>query len=499
MVTTSGFGPEKVYNHIGGKDVPALSRETYIVKNPLTGEPLYEAAGSSIADAEAAIEAAEAGFKVWSAMGPSRRRTLLNNVADIIESWREDIGRALSLEVSATPDWSVINVNAAAGLFREAAALATHIKGEIVPADRPGTTIMVTREPAGVVFSISPWNSPVNLTARAVATPLICGNSVILKPSEYSPRTQRFVAEAIQAAGIPDGVINYLSVAPKDAPQMCEFLIQHKSIRRINFTGSDKVGRAIATAAAKVLKPVLLELGGKAPVIVLESTDQNLEDAVNAVIYGAFMNTGQICMSTERVVVQESVAERFVAMLKTKVSKLRFGNHLNDPSVHLSGLINAASATRCVKVCQEAVDAGAHLVMGDLKTDGTVMQPHILDRVTRDMRAYVEESFGPILAVSRVADDAEAVAVANDTEYSLTSAVYCADIMRALKVAKRLKYGSAHINGPTLYVEAPLPNGGVGGGSGYGRFGGINGIHEFTDQKIITLSEPGPKFSLVQN
>jgi len=211
------------------------------------------------------------------------------------------------------------------------------------------------------------------------------------------------------------------------------------------------------------------------------------------------MNTGQICMSTERAIVQESIADRFVEMLKTKMSKVRVGNHIDDPSVHLSGLINPASATRCVKMLQEAVDAGAQLVLGDLKADGTIMQPHLLDGVNRNMRAFVEESFGPIVAVTRVKDDAEAIAVANDTDYSLTSAVFCADIMRALRVARKLKYGSAHINGPTLYVEAPLPHGGIGGGSGYGRFGGINGIHEFTDQKIITLSEPGHRFPLVQN
>jgi acyl-CoA reductase-like NAD-dependent aldehyde dehydrogenase len=367
-------------------------------------------------------------------------------------------------------------------MLREAASMTTQIAGEVIPSDKPGCIAMAVRQPAGVVLSIAPWNAPVILGVRALALPLACGNTVILKASEICPGTHRLIAECLRDAGLPPGVLNVITNAPEDAPTLIEALIAHPAVRRINFTGSTRVGRIIAQIAAKYLKPALLELGGKAPLVVLDDAD--IDAAVAAAAFGAFMNQGQICMSTERIVLDQSIADAFIAKFAAKAETLVAGDprHGNTP---LGSLIGIEAAARLQGLIKDAVGKGARVVAGG-KIEGTLMSATVLDHVTSSMRIYDEESFGPVVAVVRVDGVDEAVRIANDTEYGLSAAVFGRDIARAFNVAKRIESGICHVNGPTLHDEAQMPFGGV-KASGYGRFGGKAGIAEFTELRWITI------------
>ncbi|KAH7375534.1 Aldehyde/histidinol dehydrogenase [Plectosphaerella cucumerina] len=490
--------PQELF--INGEYSPSDSSSTFPVVNPMTGETIYQAAAASVADYERAIQTAHAAFASWSKTSPSARRLILLRAADIMDTYLapDSPSRAaeiLSAEVSAVRSWVAVNIRATAGIFRETAGLATHIKGEIIPADRPGTTILVERAAVGVVLAISPWNAPVNLTARAIACPLICGNTVVLKPSEMSPKSQHLVVRALAEAGLPPGVLNFLPTSPADAPAATEHAVKHPLVRRVNFTGGDRVGRIIAGWAAEGPKQCVLELGGKAPVLVLEDAD--VDDAVEAVVFGGLSNAGQICMSTERVLVHQSIAPAFTKALLERVARVRCGNHLEEADISMSGLCSPAAAVRVLDMVRDAVAAGARLLTGDLQATGpnnTIVRPHVLEGVTPAMDMFRRESFGPVLALTTFSDDDEAVALANDSDYSLCASVFSHDVMRALAVARRVRAGSCHVNGPTVYIEATLPNGGTGGSSGYGRFGGMAGVEEFTERKIVSLAEPGMRY-----
>ena len=335
----------------------------------------------------------------------------------------------------------------------------------------------------------------VNLTARAIACPLICGNTVILKPSEFSPKCQDLVVKALTAAGLPAGCLGFLPTSPERTPGITEYTVKHDKILRVNFTGSDRVGKIIAGWAATCLKQCVLELGGKAPVLVLE--DANIDDAVEAVVFGALSYSGQICMSTERVLLHRSISKDFKARLLSKINGLKCGNHMEDADVSISGLISPASAARVLNMIKAAVGGGATLLTGDLQATGpcgTIVVPHVLEGVGSDMDITHKESFGPVLVLSEFDTDEEAVSLANSSDFSLCASVYSRDVMRAMDIARQVRAGSCHINGPTVYVEAPLPNGGTGGRSGYGRFGGMAGVEAFTERKVITLAKPGMKF-----
>jgi acyl-CoA reductase-like NAD-dependent aldehyde dehydrogenase len=279
------------------------------------------AAAGRAEDAIAAAEAASRAFPGWAAQGPNARRRLLLAAADIMEARGEAFTAAMAAETGASAGWAHFNVHLAASMLREAAALTTMVRGETILSDRPGCHAMTVRRPAGVVLGIAPWNAPVILGVRAVAAPLACGNTVVLKASEQCPATHRLIGDVFRDAGFPEGVVNVVTNAPADAAEVVAALVRHRAVRRINFTGSTKVGRIIATLAAEQLKPVLLELGGKAPMIVLDDAD--LDAAVASAGFGAFMNSGQICMSTERIIVHEAVADAFIARFRTRVEALR--------------------------------------------------------------------------------------------------------------------------------------------------------------------------------
>ncbi|AYG62482.1 aldehyde dehydrogenase [Rhizobium jaguaris] len=468
---------------INGADRPAASGRTFDRLDPFTEKLASRAPAAGLEDVATAIKAASDAFPAWSSTGPGQRRAILAKAADIMDAKVGEFTTLMMEETGATAPWAGFNVMLAANILREAAAMTTQIGGEIIPSDKPGTLAMGIRQAAGVCLAIAPWNAPVILATRAIAMPIACGNTVILKASEQCPGTQRLIATALTEAGLPAGVINVITNAPEDAPQIVEALIAHPAVRRVNFTGSTKVGKIIAELSGKHLKPALLELGGKAPLVVLEDAD--VDGAVNAAIFGAFMNQGQICMSTERIIVHQAIADEFVAKLAARAVKLPAGDPRDQ--VVLGSLISLDAAKKMEVLIADAVTKGAKLVAGGKRT-GTVIEATLLDYVTPEMHVYAVESFGPVKPIIRVADEDEAVRIANDTEYGLSSAVFSRDVQRALAVAARIESGICHINGPTLNDEAQMPFGGV-KGSGYGRFGGKAAIAEFTDLRWITIED----------
>ncbi|WP_376768785.1 aldehyde dehydrogenase [Novosphingobium chloroacetimidivorans] len=468
---------------IGAEAEPRSGDRFFDRIDVMTGDIATRAQATDDADIQRACDTASAAFPGWAALGPGDRRLLLLDAAAAMAERTDEFIATMMAEIGATRAWAGFNVRLAIGMLREAAALTTQVCGETMPSDRPGCFAMSVRKPVGVVLGIAPWNGPLILGVRAIATPLACGNTVILKGSEISPGTHHLIGEVFRDAGFPPGVVNVVLNAPGDAPDLVAKMIAHPAVRRINFTGSTHTGRIIARLCAEHLKPVVLELGGKAPMIVFEDAD--LDEAVAAAAFGAFMNSGQICMSTERLIVHESVAATFVDKLARKAKQLHAGDPRDEPPAPLGPLVDVEAAANVGGLIADAVQRGAQL-HGAATHDAAVMSARFLTGVTADMRIYHEESFGPITAVVTFKSEAEAVRIANDTEFGLTAAVFTQNIARGLRVADQLDTGMCHINGPTVHDEAHMPFGGV-KASGYGRFGGAAGIVEFTDLRWITI------------
>lgn len=467
---------------IGGERRPAEGNRSFKKLDPFTEAHLCDVPDASVADARAAVDAAAAAFPAWSALPPSGRRAVLAKASELLAARAKELSGMVATEIGSPKPWGDFNCMLAANMISEAAAVAYATTGETIPSDVPGCVSVAVRQPVGVVLAIAPWNAPVILAVRSIAVPLVCGNTVVLKASETAPQAQYLLGEIFEQAGLPPGVLNIVSTGRENAAAVTEALIAHPATRRVNFTGSSHVGRAIAEAAGRHLKPVLLELGGKAPFVVLDDAD--LEEAANAASFGSFMNQGQICMSTDRIVVDRAVSKAFVEKLADRARKLRAGDP-KAPDTQIGALISKDAVRRMGELVEDAVANGATVVAGG-GSDGAVFKPTVVSGVTPKMRIYQEEIFGPLVAVVEVSGEAEAISVANDTRYGLSAAVFGRDAGRAFRVAQQLDTGMCHINSATVHDEPQVPFGGV-KDSGWGRFGGRAGIEEFTELRWITI------------
>jgi vanillin dehydrogenase len=476
---------------IGGSWTGAEGGRSFETTDPYTGETAGSAAAAGRDEARAAAEAAGEAFREWSTTPPAQRRELLQKAAALLMERAPEIAGIVTQETGGTFGWGMFNCKLAAGMLGEAAAQTTAVTGEVIPSDVPGLMAMGLRQPAGVVVGIAPWNAPVILATRAVATPLAFGNTVILKASELCPRTHGEVVRALVDAGLPPGVVNLITHDAGDAAEIVDELIAHPAVRRINFTGSTRVGRLVAENAARHLKRVLLELGGKAPLIVL--SDADLGEAVAAAKFGAFMHQGQICMATERIVVERPVADSFAEQLGERAAALTVG----DPraqDTEIGPLVNRAALERVTALVDDAVQRGAEVVTGG-EAEGPCYRPTVLTGVTREMRIYHEESFGPVVGIMSVDSPEEAVRVANDTEYGLAASVFGGHVPTALDLARQIESGICHVNGATVHDEPQMPFGGV-KASGWGRFGGKAAIEEFTELRWITVQQGSRHYPL---
>jgi acyl-CoA reductase-like NAD-dependent aldehyde dehydrogenase len=414
-----------------------------------------------------------------------RAEQAAERASELLMERQREIATLVTKETGGTLGWGMFNVKLASAMLAYYAGQ-TDLSAEEqeIPSHIPGKRAKAVRQPVGVVVGIAPWNAPVILGVRAVAAPLAYGNTVVLKASEVCLRTHRAIVDALRDAGVPPGAINLVSNPSEDAAEIVEELIGHPAVRRISFTGSTRVGRIIAETAARHLKRVLLELGGSAPLVVL--ADGDLERAVAAANFGSFMHQGQICMSTERIVIDRAVADEFVQRLGERARSLKLGDP-REPETQIGPLVNEDALKRVTEHVEDAVFKGAKVVTGG-KAAGRYFEPTILMGVTPEMRVYSEESFGPVVAIVVVDGVDEAVRVANDTEYGLSSAVFSADVDAAIEVARRLQTGICHINDATINDEPPMPFGGI-KHSGWGRFGGKAALEEFTELRWITIQD----------
>jgi acyl-CoA reductase-like NAD-dependent aldehyde dehydrogenase len=424
----------------------------------------------------------------------NERRDVLLKAAELIllDKYRTKIADAVQEETAAGKLWATFTSVPQANFLRTQAGTVDQLRGEIFPSGSvPGAQVIAQRRAMGVVFGIAPWNAPFALSVRAVAVPILCGNTTILKSSEFSPRSQSIVVELFEEAGLPPGVLNFISMSRENAPALTAEIIAHPAVRCINFTGSDRVGKIIAMEAAKYLKPCVLELGGKAPAIVLD--DANIHEAAKAIVSSSMSYSGQICMATARVIVQSGVADKLISEVKELVKSLRAGDVQNDQGVALGALFTEASAKSAIDTVKDAQANGAELILGDASNKGGVVQPHLVKNVKPGMRLWDRETFAPVLSFAVVETIDEAIDMANASDYSLTASLWSGDLYAAQSIAARIHSGYANINGPTVHSEPTDGLVGLGGASGYGRFH----IESFTHKRVIVTHPAGRKLPLV--
>ncbi|GHI03501.1 salicylaldehyde dehydrogenase [Streptomyces cellostaticus] len=475
---------------INGREVPASSGRTTPDTDPWTGGVYTEVAAATVQDVTRAVDAADAAFAQWAATKPATRRQIFLEAARLMADRSDDIVRIMAGEVGGTAPWAAFNARLATDILLEAAAAVSRPTGQLLATDADGVISAQTRVPKGVVAAISPWNAPVILGVRAVALPLAVGNTVVMKPSEDAPiACGLLIADVLHEAGLPAGVLNVVTNDRADAADVVGALIADPRVRMVNFTGSTEVGRAIGVQAAQHLKPAVLELGGKNALVVLEDAD--VEYAVDAAVFGSFMNSGQICMCLDRLIVHRSLAEEFAAKLAARVSQLNCGDP-SDSATAVGPVVNSRAAQRITALVEDALARGATLAAGTGRPEGpdTLIRPVVLTGVTKDMKIYYDETFGPVTVVHVVDSADEAVALANDTPYGLTAGVITEDLRAGLEVASRLRTGIVHVNDQSIADEPQAPFGGV-KDSGYGRFGGQAGVEAFTDTRWVTAQTRG--------
>ncbi|OJJ48236.1 hypothetical protein ASPZODRAFT_14384 [Penicilliopsis zonata CBS 506.65] len=453
------------------------------VQNPATGEIIYHCTGATVAEANRAVDAAQAAFPAWRDMKAYPRRDLLMRAAELLLARKEELLAYQCEETGATRQFADINFTMGFNLLKDFAARVPTIEGTVPAVTHQSRGAMIYKEPYGVILGIVPWNAPFILAIRAIALPLAAGNTVVLKGSELSPKCFWALGDIFRQAGLPAGCLNILYHRPADAAEVTNTLIAHPAVRKVNFTGSTHVGSLVASTAGKYLKPILVELGGKASAIVLD--DANLDNAAACCVLGSFMNSGQICMSTERILVHRAIAEEFRQRLVDTAEKM-FGKDIPAPV-----LVQTAAVARNHKLAADAVAKGGSVLFGDADANEigpASMRPLIIDGVTKEMDIYATESFGPTVSLIVVDNDETAIALANDTEYGLSAAVFTENLLRGLKIARKIESGAVHINSITVHDEPVLPHGGW-KSSGFGRFGGSSGFDEFLQTKTVTWAE----------
>lgn len=468
--------------YIDGGWVDALDGTAYDDFNPYTGEVFARVPSGKRADAKKAVDAAVAAFPAWSHTLPAERQALFLKAADILEKKQMDIVQILAEETGCTFGFAMFQTMFTPGLLREAASQVHQATGEIIPADLPGAFHMAIRQPVGVVAGISPWNAPLILSLRSICMPIAYGNTGVLKPSTESAAAGGVViAEVFHEAGFPKGVLNLVTNGPGGSGDVGDEFIENPKVRRINLTGSSEVGRQLAEKAGRHLKRVALELGGQNPLIILKDAD--IDAAVNAAAFGGFLHQGQICMSTRRIIIEKEVAKEFTDKFVKKVSAYKVGNPMEMDTI-IGPLVNKQQLEKVVKSVEAALRDGAVILCGG-KADGLCYYPTVLTNVKRSSSFACEETFGPVVSITEVSDENEALDVANDTTYGLSAAVFTSDFAKGLAVAERIESGIVHINDQTVHDEPQVPFGGV-KDSGWGRFGGKAALEEFTELRWVS-------------
>ncbi|KAK8853148.1 hypothetical protein IAR55_003849 [Kwoniella newhampshirensis] len=468
---------------IAGGPVTSSSRTTVITRHSKTRKDSCEVVVAGEEETIRAIRESRKAFQTWRDVSGWERRKILGKVLSLLQDRFPEFTTALRADGA----WSDLIVHAdqasAVNLTDGAVQTAISVEGTI-PQTIDGSLTMVTREPYGPVLSIPAFNFPLTLTLRSIVYPLACGNTVIMKSSPLIPQLSSLFGPLLGEAGLPPGVLQILNFSEEDVAERVEQIIADDDVRMVNFTGSIKLGRLLAEKCGKYLKPSVMELGGKSPAIVLPSAD--LELAANNILFGAFANSGQVCMSTERVIVHEDVAEQFEKVLKETAEKARWTGGME--------LVRLGAAKGAQSLVDDAVKAGARIVYtassSDSSSSSTSYPPTIIKALPSAATLSNTESFSPILTIHTAPTVPSIISLANSHETGLTSSIFSKDLSQALEVAKQLDLGAVHVNGMTIHDQHGLPHGGW-KSSGWGRFNGQGAVESFTQTKNIRICGGG--------
>lgn len=469
--------------YIDGEWVAAESGKTFEVFNPADGEVIGEVPDGGRADAARAIQAAGEAFTAWSRTTAYQRSALLYEAYRIMKDRREELARTMTREQGKPLKAARNEVQYGADFLLWFAEEAKRVYGETIPAPRPDQRFILRREPVGVVGAVTPWNYPMSMITRKVAPALAAGCTIVLKPAEATPLCARAVFEVFHEARIPAGVANL--VTARDPAPIGEEFVANPTVRKLTFTGSTAVGKLLARGAAEQMKRVSLELGGHAPFIVFEDADPR--QAATGAMLVKFLNTGQACISPNRIFVHRNHMGAFLKEARDRIGRMRAGNGIEE-GVSIGPLVGPEALAKVERQVADAVERGATLVCGgrrlteDGLDKGCFYAPTLLAEVTSAMQIYREETFGPVAPVIPFDTEEEVVAMANDTHYGLASYIYTRDMARALRVFESLRFGIVGINdiNPTA---AAAPFGGM-KESGLGREGGREGIAEYLETKL---------------
>ncbi|KAF2020224.1 ALDH-like protein [Aaosphaeria arxii CBS 175.79] len=460
---------------INGRAVSDDQAATFPVVQSSTSTTVHQAQSASPAQAIAAVESSWTAFKTWKKASHTTRRDLILRVAAYYEANVQAFVDHQVNETSCTEAWARQNVDLATRYLREIAACISSVTGVIPQIEKPNTMGFVFKEPVGPVLCIAPWNAALILATRGIASAIAAGCTVVFKASELSPRTHFAITEAFTSSGVPEGVLNQIQVRREDAAKVTEEVIAHEAIRKVEFIGSAAVGRIVAQVCAKYLKPILMELGGKCPAIVLDDAD--LDEAAKLCALGAVLHHGQICFSTERIIVHEAVADRFKELLITAIK----------------GLDGPAGSAVTKEIAQHAEDVlnnskanGDEILVGGAGYHKPMsLKPTIVVNPSKESRIVDEETFGPSASLYVVQDDAAAIALANRSAYGLNATIWSRNMERALNMSRELEYGQVHINSISVYTSPTASQGGV-KGSGFGRQNARWGLEEFVVDKFVS-------------
>jgi aldehyde dehydrogenase (NAD+) len=465
--------------YINGAPIEALPALLSDVINPASCKPFAKVLMAHPDHMRQAIDAAFSAKDSWGRTLAAERELILQRVADTLENSRQEVVDLLIDEAGSTFGKAQFEVSFTVNMLRAVSGEARRVQGSVMPSDVPGMMSIAIRRPLGVVAGIAPFNFPLVLATKKVCLALAAGNTFVLKPSEETSLVGLKIAELFQKAGLPPGVLN---VVTGDGPTHGRVLFSDPRVRLISFTGSTAVGKMIAMECAKHGKKVILELGGKSPLIVLKDAD--LDYAVSTASFGIFIHQGQICMAGSRIIVEAPIYDAFLDRFVAKAKTLKVGDP-RDPHTVIGPLIRSSQCGMIDTKIKESVAAGARLLTGGTH-EGNFYQPTVIADVKPGMATFCDELFGPVAAVVKADDPDHALKLANDTAYGLSSAILTNNLQLAMKFAMELEAGMVHINGPTVHDEATVPFGGV-KDSGSGREGGHWSMDELTETKWITI------------
>lgn len=470
---------------IGGEWREGTSDKLMENRNPYTGELIYTYRAASTDDIDDAYAAAAAAQKEWARVLPAEKAALLEKLATVIESMNDEITAVLIEEGGSTAPKVGFECGTSATIARQAMAFPYLMKGQIIPSDIPGKEDYVFKAPKGVIGVIAPWNVPLVLAMRSVVPAVATGNAVVLKPASDTPASAFLIADFFERAGFPKGLVN---VVAGRGSEIGDYFVEHPVPDLISFTGSTEVGRRIGSTAGGQIKEVSLELGGNNVMIVLKDAD--VERAVAAACFGTFFHQGQVCMALNRIIVEEPLYDEFADAFVKAAAALPVGDPA-DPATFIGPIINDAQVASIEGYVQATVDAGATVKL-EGKTEGRVISPWVFTECTNDMPAAKNEVFGPVCCLIRAADEDEAVALANDTEYGLSGSVFTRDRYHGMEVARRMETGMAHVNDQSINDEPQCMFGGE-KCSGVGRFNAQWVIDKFTTDKWVSVQND-PRF-----